>query len=42
MQLTMAIRMKEDQISEPVGAALTLGSAVMDMPPRFLRDQVVA
>ncbi len=42
MQLTMAVRVQQSQVSEPIGAAFTFGDAMVDMPPRFLRDQVAA
>src|SRR5450631_1081871 len=41
MKLTVAIRVQQDQISVVVCTAFTLGDAVVNIPPRILRDQLV-
>ena len=42
MKLTVAIRVQQDQISESICAAFTLGDAMVDIPPRLLGDQLIA
>ena len=42
MKLTVAIRMQQNEIREPIGAAFTLGGPMVEIPPRFLGDQLVA
>ncbi len=42
MKLTVAIRVQQDQISVVVGTAFTLREPMVDIPPRFLGDQLVA
>jgi hypothetical protein len=42
MKSTMAIRVQQNQISEAIAAALTLRHPVVNIPPGFLGDQLVA